>query len=191
VTENDPLESSWSLLQRARAGDDGAVDRLVAHYRPILMRWAHGRLPAQARGLHETEDIVQVALVRALARLREFEPRHEGAFLGYLRTTVVNEIRQAIRAAGRRPTSAPLDERLADVASTPLENAMKSELLDRYETALDGLKLEQREAVVLWLEFRFSHEDIAAAMGRPSANAARKLVDRGLARLAEAMRELR
>ncbi len=167
------------------------MDRLVSHYRPILMRWAHGRLSAQARGLQETEDVVQVALVHALARLREFEPRHEGAFLGYLRTTVINEIRQAARNAGRRPNQVPLDETVPDSASTPLENAMKGELLDRYEAALSKLKPDQREAVVLWLEFRFSHADIAIAMERPTANAARKLVDRGIERLAKLMRELR
>jgi len=191
MATQEPSESSWSLLQRARAGDDRAVDRLVAYYRPILMRWAQGRLPAQARGFQETEDVVQGVLVRAFSRLREFEPRHEGAFLGYLRTAILNEVRSAARTVARRPNQIPLDDDIADGASTPLQDTMHREILDRYEEALSALKPEQREAAVLWLEFRFTHQDIAEAMGRPTANAARKLVDRALTRLARVMRDLR
>jgi len=184
-------ESSWSLLQRARAGDAQAIERLAAHYRPILARWAHGRLPARARGLHETDDLVQIVLIRALSRLREFEPRHEGAFLGYLRTSIINEIRQAIRRAGRRPESVPIDEAIAAVGPSPLEQVLGSEVIARYEAGLQELKPEHREAIVLWLELRFSYQEIADAMARPTANAARKLVDRALVKLAESMHELR
>jgi DNA-directed RNA polymerase specialized sigma24 family protein len=43
----DP-ESSFELIQRAQAGDESAVDRLLARYRPRLQRWASGRLPRYA-----------------------------------------------------------------------------------------------------------------------------------------------
>ena len=44
-----------------------------------------------------------------------------------------------------------------------------------------------REAVILRVEFGYSHEEIAEAIGSPSANAARMTVARALVRLAEEM----
>ena len=55
--------------------------------------------------------------------------------------------------------------------------------------SLHELTEDQREATMLRLEFGFSFPEIAEAMGKPSANAARMLVVRGLVRLAERMHE--
>ena len=54
----DP-ESSVELLERARAGDSDALDRLLGRYLPRLRRWASGRLPRRARDLSDTDDLVQ------------------------------------------------------------------------------------------------------------------------------------
>jgi hypothetical protein len=42
-------EPTLTLLQRLRAGDAAARERLVARYLPRLTRWAHGRLPTPQR----------------------------------------------------------------------------------------------------------------------------------------------
>src|SRR5206468_605262 len=63
------LESTATLLARLRKGDLAARDRILARYRPTLQRWAHGRLPSRARGLVDTDDLVQITLIRALNRL--------------------------------------------------------------------------------------------------------------------------
>lgn len=93
------LESTATLLARVREGDAGARDRLCGQYLPILMRWAHGRLPPVARDLAETADLVQVTLVKALNAVDRFQPRHEGAFLAYLRTALLNVVRSGSNAA--------------------------------------------------------------------------------------------
>lgn len=180
-----PLESTMVLLDRIRVGDRNARNQLLARYRPILQAWAHGRLPAHARGLADTDDVVQVTLIRALNRLTEFEYRHEGAFLSYLRQGVLNAVRQEVRRARRRPTDSPPDESLADGSASVVECAIGRETLERYETALLELGPDQREAVILRLEFGLSHPEVALALGRPSANAARMLVVRALAELAK------
>ena len=36
---------SLTLLSRAQEGDRGALETLIARYRPRLQRWASGRLP--------------------------------------------------------------------------------------------------------------------------------------------------
>ena len=184
-----PLESTAVLLDRIRAGDAHARDRLVARYLPVLNAWVHGRLPRGARGMADTADIVQVALYRALTRMEEFENRHEGAFFAYLRQIVLNAIREEIRRSVRRPSAPEPEEGRPDPTASVVEHAIGREMLECYERALLQLTPEQREAVVLRLECGLSYPEIADAMGKPSANAARMLVARALVPLAEAMRD--
>ena len=181
------LESTASLLVRVRDGDAAARDRLVERFLPALQRWARGRLPVRARGLFDTDDIVQITLLRALDRVQDFEPRHQGAFLAYLRQILLNQVRDQVRAAGRRPLEVSLPVAHPDSAASPLEVAIGAETLANYEAALAQLTPEQQEAVLLRIELGMSYPVIAEALGSPSANAARMLVWRGLVRLAEVM----
>ncbi len=56
-------ESTLVLLEQIRAGDQAALDLLLSRYRPLLTRWARGRLPHGVRDLSDTEDLVQELLV--------------------------------------------------------------------------------------------------------------------------------
>jgi RNA polymerase sigma-70 factor (ECF subfamily) len=98
---------------------------------------------------------------------------------------VLNGVRQEIRRSRRKPTDALVDETLADGAVSVVEQAIGREMLDRYEVELLNLLPDQREAVILRCEFGLSYAEIAEAMGRPTSNAARMLVVRALAQLAE------
>ena len=181
------LESTTVLLARLREGDNAAREQLVARYLPVLKRWAHGRLPGYARDLSDTDDLVQVTLIRALSRVVEFEPCREGAFLAYLRRILLNTVRNEIRRSMRRPGHQALDESLPDPTPSGVERAIGRETLEEYEAALTSLPQEQREAVILRLEFGYAHPEIAEALGKPSADAARMTVARGLIRLMEIM----
>ncbi len=178
------LHTTAHLIERARGGDASARDRLVERYLPALRRWTHGRLPRYARDLQDTDDLVQIALIRALDRLEGFEVQRPGAFLAYLRRIVLNEIRDEIRRTRRHPGLDPLDDRQADESPSPVEQAIGREVLARYEGALARLPEAQQEAVVLRIEMGFSYEEIAVAVGSPSANAARMMVSRALVQLA-------
>ena len=180
-------ESTAVLFDRIRQGDEGARQRLFERFLPILRRWAHGRLPGSARGLADTDDLVQITLIRAFNRLGEFEARREGAFLAYLRQILLNSVREELRRATRKPSAASVDEHLVDPAPSVIEQAVGRETLTRYETALAALPEEHREAVILRIEFDYSYPEIAEALGRSSANAARMAVTRALVKLAEAM----
>jgi RNA polymerase sigma-70 factor (ECF subfamily) len=184
-----PLESTANLLELTRQGDSAARERLVARYLPILRQWAHGRLPASTRDIIDTDDLVQVTLIRALNHVGRFEPRHEGAFLAYLRTILLNGIRDEIRKHRRQPGRAELSEDLPDGLPSPLAMAIGSETARRYERALSGLPRQYQEAILLRIEFQFTYEAMAEALGRPSPNAARLLVARALLRLASEMHE--
>ena len=185
------LSSTSILLDRVRQGDDGAAELLVARYLPVLERWAHGRLPAEARGLVDTHDLVQVTLIKALDHMRGFRSRREGAFFAYLRQILLNSLRDELRRARRRPRGEAIEESLPDPSPSLLEQQVGRETLELYEAALASLPEQHQEAVILRIEFGFTHPQIAEALGMPSENAARMCVSRALARLAEQIDERR
>lgn len=185
------FEKTVHLLELIRQGDSSARERLIGRYVPILTRWARGRLPGHARDLAETADLVQDTLIATLGHLNEFEVRHEGAFLAYLRRALLNRVRDEIRRVGRGPVRETLDPDFADRRRSVVEESIGREAMERYEAALAKLSEEQRQAVILRLEFGYTYPMIAAAMGKSTPDAARMLVARALIRLAEAMNDFR
>jgi RNA polymerase sigma-70 factor, ECF subfamily len=181
-------ERTLDLLNRVKAGDADALDRLLARCLPALRRWAHGRLPAYARDLQDTADLVQDTIVSALKHLGHFEARHEGALQAYLRQALANRITDIIRKKMRRPLQAEMPEDVAASAPSPLEQFLGQEKMARYDAALARLRPADREAIVARLELQYRYDELAVALGKPNANAARVAVSRAIQRLAEEMR---
>jgi RNA polymerase sigma-70 factor (ECF subfamily) len=167
------VESTFSLIERARAGDSEALDLLFARHRKPLQRWASGRLPMWARDIADTEDLVQETLFQTFKRIGDFEPRRVGALQAYLRQAVLNRIREELRRKGRKPDATDLDDIEAGGADSPLEQAIGREAVDRYEQAV---------------EMGYTYEELAEALGKPTPDAARKAAQRALVRLAEEMK---
>jgi RNA polymerase sigma-70 factor (ECF subfamily) len=182
------VESTFVLLDLVRAGDARALDRLFARYVTPLRRFAHGRLPAASRDMLDTNDLVQDTLVATLKHIDAFHPQREGALLAYLRQAVVNRVRDEARRRARRPVASTLDDQVEGGEASPLDVAIGREAADRYEMALQRLKADEREILIARVELGMSFEEVAAATGRPSADAARKAVSRALLRLADEMR---
>lgn len=180
-----PPSATAILLTRARSGNIDAREELFERFVPILRRWAHHRLPVGARDLNETMDLVQMTLLRALNRLDHFDARGEGAFLAYLRQILLNIVRDEARRSSRRGVHDTLDETLVSPHASVMERMIGVEQMERYQRGLERLAPEQREAVLLRLEFGYTYEQIAEAVGKPSADAARMTVVRALAVLAE------
>lgn len=182
------VESTFSLIVRARAGDSEALDLLFARHRKPLQRWASGRLPMWARDIADTEDLVQETLFQTFKRIGDFEPRRVGALQAYLRQAVLNRIREELRRKGRKPDATDLDDIQVDSGQSPLEQAIGREAVDRYEEALARLKPEEREAIIARVEMGYTYEELAEALGKPTPDAARKAAQRALVRLAEEMK---
>lgn len=181
------LQSTVDLLHLACGGDDEAIDHLFGRLVPGLRRWARGRLPAFARELCDTQDVVQDTVLHALRRLEQFEVRHPGALLAYLRQAVLHRITDEVRRAQRRPMTTELvDHPDADQLS-PLDRMLGQHEVRRYEAALTRLRPDDREAILCRLEQQSTYDEMAIALGKPSANAARVAVRRALMRLAEEM----
>ncbi len=187
----DP-ESTFALIERARAGDQEAVERLFARHLRPLQRWASGRLPTWARDLADTDDLVQDTLLQTFKRIGGFEPRRVGALQAYLRQAVVNRLRDELRRKGRRPESTDIEGVELDAAAdSPLEEAIGREAVEHYERALQRLKPEEREAIIARVEMDYSYEELAQVLGKPTPDAARKTAQRALVRLAEEMKRAR
>jgi len=181
-------ESTLSLIERARAGDAEALERLFTRLRRPLRRWASGRLPAWARDISDTEDLVQETLLKTFGKIGDFEPRGVGALQAYLRQAVLNRIRDELRRKGRRPHATDLGDIEVDSAESPLEQAIGREAVERYEQALARLKPEEREAIIGRVEMGYTYEELAEALGKPTPDAARKAAQRALVRLAEELK---
>ena len=181
------VESTLRLIERARTGDQEALDELFLRHSVPLRRWATGRLPKWARDMADTDDLVQETLLRTFKRIQEFEPRGVGALQAYLRQAVLNAIREELRRKQRRPDATGLEGLELEGNLSPLEQAIGSEALDRYERALARLTDRDREAIIGRIELGYTYEELAEALGTPTADAARKAAQRALVRLVEEM----
>lgn len=128
-------ESTASLLRRVQGGDADARERLVARYLPLLRRWARGRLPQRARDLNDTNDLVQITLLSALNGVERFRSKREGAFLAYLRASLMNNIRMELRRVGRQGVGSTLPDTAQPVPEQLATQFGIDDLLD-YEAAL-------------------------------------------------------
>jgi len=183
------VETTITLLERVKRGDSRALSQLVERSLPPLRRWARGRLPRWARAQDDTQDLVQDAVLRTLPRLTSFDARHPGALQAFLRQAVANRIIDEVRKVQRRPGVVELADDQADPGPSPLEEAIGRERFERYEAALQSLKAGDREAIIARIELQQSYEEVAMALGKPSADAARVAVTRAVARLVKAMAE--
>jgi len=182
------LDSTFRLIELARAGDQEAVERLFARHVKPLQRWARGRLPKWARDLADTDDLVQDTLLQTFKRIEDFEPRRVGSLHAYLRQAVLNRIRNELRRKGREPHATDLDDIEVESGESPLEQAIGHEAVERYEAALTRLTSDEREAIIARVEMGYSYEELAEALGKPTPDAARKAARRALVRLAEEMK---
>ncbi len=181
-------EPTIELVVRAREGDRIAVEALLQRSIPGLKRFAHGRLPAAARGSLDTGDLVQETVLHVLRRLDTFEPRHVGAMQAYLRQSVINRIRDEVRRIGRHPAPAELPQDLAADIPSPLEEAVRSEAYERYRTVLATLSPRDRQMVVARIEAQWNLSEIAQRFNMRTVDGARMAVTRAMRRLMDRLK---
>ena len=131
----DP-ESTFRLIDRARSGDQEALEQLFGRYLKPLQRWARGRLPVGRAIWPTPTTLSRTPCVQTFKKIDGFEPRGVGALQAYLRQAVLNRIRDELRRKRRQPEMTELDGLEVDRAASPLEEAIGREAVDRYESAL-------------------------------------------------------
>src|SRR5688500_2952306 len=115
----DSVEATSDLLERARGGDQDALNELFARHIPALRRWASGRLPRWARDIADTTDLIQETILETLKHLDRFEHRGDGALQAYLRQAMVNRIRNELRKVATRGVPSTLDSGMPDGGTSP------------------------------------------------------------------------
>jgi RNA polymerase sigma-70 factor (ECF subfamily) len=178
------LTDTAILINRIKAGDSKATDELVQQCYPILLKWAHGRIPYSEKSLLETTDIVQESILRGIQHLHKFKALKTGAFLAYLRKIFINCINESVR----KPNNSE------DIDSYSNRTTYFSTELDvddfiYYETALNKLSEAEQQAIILRVEFGFSYNEIAKEMDKNSEDAARMFVSRAMIKLAEYLKK--
>ena len=130
---------------------------------------------------------IQDALIQTLQHLDGFDPKHSGAFGGYLRKVVRNRIIDEARRVQRQPESKLASNGIVDPGPSPLDEAIGSECVERYERAFARLTPVEQAALTLRLEDKAPYQEIAVELDKRSADAARMAVKRALVRLTEEM----
>ena len=182
----DHMDSTIRVLERAQAGDRSAAMILIERAAPSVRRWAHGKLPPSVRNDADTEDIVQDAVLRTLKSIERFKHRTVGGMQAYLRTSVINRIRDLIRASARRGIGEEFTDETSDSSPSPLEAAIMREKLDAFLEALQRLKPADRQLIVWRVELGYSVDEIATRLSKSKA-AAGMSVTRAMARLGKEM----
>ena len=128
--------STATLLALTQVGDPRAREHLAGRYVTVLRSFAHGRIPARARDMVDTEDLVQSSIRRGLARVKAFKPRRDGAFLADLRHILMNQVRDEVRRARRRPAHEALTDEIPARSPSPSNHVAEREVLARYESGV-------------------------------------------------------
>jgi RNA polymerase sigma factor (sigma-70 family) len=189
----DPTASAVieDLVLRAARGDRDAQEALLTRYRYFIRRAVRARLGPALRGRESTSDLEQEVAIEVLRSLARHEWRGHSAFVAWLRRLAADEVIDAARyhAAQRRDPGreTPADERLAGRPRASPESWLdEARRMHELEQLLDTLPDQQAQAVVLFYQGH-SHAEIGAVLGT-SAEAARKHVARGRAKLASLTR---
>lgn len=185
------LGATRELLPLARGGNVDAKSRLFVRYERPLSRFLHARMPGGARGLVETQDVVQEVFARALESLPELEFRGAGAFWAYLRTVGMRYVFDLQRRSHvRRSDALTVDDSRgapAAIEASPLAHLIGSEQLEIYERALAKVPERTRQALLLRIELDLDYAAIASELDYPSGDAARMAIGRALKELGEEM----
>jgi RNA polymerase sigma-70 factor (ECF subfamily) len=98
----------------------------------------------------------------------------------------MNRLRDELRRKARTPGRVDLSDTALSERSR-VEETVGVETMAAYEQALRRLKPEEQEAVIGRIELGLSYDELALALEKPTADAARKAAQRALVRLAEEM----
>jgi RNA polymerase sigma-70 factor (ECF subfamily) len=194
-------QKTQELVNLAKSGDEPALGQLCSVYGERIRRIIRLRMGAEIRPRLDSMDLVQDALVSALGGLKDFTYTNEGDFLRWLARIIQNQlrdnldkiytnkrdIRKEVRIENYGPTTGvgfignpgPIQ------ATTPSVIMSKKEDLDKLEKAIDQLKPNYREVIVLAKIEGLSYKEIADKLGK-SINSVAHLLSRAMLALTDA-----
>lgn len=185
------------LLKAAVEGDELSREQLIETCRAYLLAIVEKNLDDPLRAKIGCSDIVQEACIKAHAVFGQFRGTSYAELLAWLRRSLVNDLvdirrkykGSLIRDVAREVTLQHgsvdlLPQALIDQELTPCSATDNQEQIQALRVALQQLPEEYRQ-VIAWRNWDFlSFPEIAERLGR-SEDAARKLWNRAVTKLAE------
>jgi RNA polymerase sigma-70 factor, ECF subfamily len=183
-TDEGDLKELTSL---AVQGDPGAIEVLIEHVRPMVVRYCRARLGRVSGQYHIADDVAQevcIAVLSALPRYRDMGRPFASFVFGIAAHKIADALRSAVRAAV--PTEDLPDG--PDDRPGPEETVVRYIEAQRARDLLTRLPEHQRELVLLRVVAGLSAEETGNVLGM-SAGAVRVAQHRALARLRAMARE--
>jgi RNA polymerase sigma-70 factor (ECF subfamily) len=182
--------STFTLLEKAQAGDREALSRAFEKFERRLAVLVHFKLGERTRRFAEVDDIVQETLLRAFRDIDHFSYQAPGSFLRWLSAIADHAIVDRVRYQGRerraaeeipfRSESNPAGPEPADT-KTPSRLLAQQEAVERLLARLSALPEDYRKVILMAKIEGLSTAEIAAQMGK-SREAVALLVYRAVKR---------
>ena len=168
--------SEHDLVRQAQAGQREAREELARRYRQSAYVLALQLL----RNRDEALDVAQEAMLRFFASLDRF--RRDRPVRPWLLAIVRNQVRDQLRRQRVRRTESldatpDLSTALVDTASTPEDEASRSQLRRRIWRAMSRMTPNKREILVLRDFHDLSYAEIADVLAIPSGTVMSRLHD--------------
>lgn len=196
------------LLDRLRSRDSRALGELFDLYRERLWRIVHFRMDRRLAGRADADDILQEAYLAAADRLSHYLQAPEQSFFIWLRLvvnqTLVDVHRRHLGAKMRdarrdlsihtKPnfpvaTSTSLAAQLLGQMTSPSQMAMRDELAEQLEAAIQGMEPIDQEVLALRHFEELTNSEVAEVLGIQQKAASIRYV-RALKRLKEVLTEV-
>jgi RNA polymerase sigma-70 factor (ECF subfamily) len=192
------------LVERARAGDAQALDKIFTRHRKRLLRMVEIRLDWRLQARIDASDVIQDAFLQAAGRLDEYLHNSTLPLFLWLRLVVGERLSKLhrrhlgaqMRDAGREvslyhealpaASSAALAAQLLGKHTSPSQAVQRAERILRLQEALNALDPIDREVLSLRHFEELSRAETAQVLGIEEATAAKRYV-RALKRLRETL----
>jgi RNA polymerase sigma factor (sigma-70 family) len=173
------------LVARARRGDAQALETLYRSFAGPVYTLAR-RMCGSA---HEAEDVLQETFLEVMRSIKHF--RGDGSLAGWIRKVAASKALMRLRRERARGEHEPLDDvwpLVADADGIWHQVADSHQVGNRVdlETALDQLSAAARAVVWLHDVEGYTHEEIAALLGK-TASFSKSQLSRAYARLRSAL----
>ncbi|NNN13806.1 MAG: RNA polymerase sigma factor [Acidimicrobiaceae bacterium] len=168
-----------SIIQRAKSGDEAAMEEIFRHFAPPLLRYLKGRR------VIDPEDIASDTWLSVVSSLSKFQG--DGSdFRAWIFSTARRRIIDSARRASVRPKLEQITE--AESAAQPSDPSFspgaRSEADQAVAALVECLTDEQRDVVLLRVLGGFSALEVAKIVGR-SEGAIRVIQHRAMKKMAE------
>jgi RNA polymerase sigma-70 factor, ECF subfamily len=195
------------LVERARAGDPGALNELFARHRERLRRMVQMRLDWRLQGRVDASDVIQDAYLEAARRLDDYLRDPSMPVFLWLRFLVGERLlilhRQHLGAQMRdarrevslyrealpEASSAALAAQLLGKQTSPSEAAVRAERMLRLQEAVNRLDPLDREVLSLRHFEQLSRAETAQVLGIEESAAAKRYI-RALKRLKDTLADM-